>query len=298
MVHILDLKHQGYKQTIAAFLVETSIGPVLIETGPFSAHKRLKKEIKRIGYHFDAIKHVFITHIHLDHAGGAWAFAERGATIYLHPIGLRHMAEPSKLMRSARRIYQNTMDTLWGQMEAIPMNQLRTVEHGETIIIGNQTFQAWHTPGHAIHHIAWQIGEHLIAGDVAGVKIGNGLTVVPCPPPDIHIEDWQDSINLIRNLNVKHLYLSHFNHITNVSEHLNEVETILLDWANWIKPHWESATPKEQVVPKFQAYVGQQLRDYGVSEKGIKRYEMANPSWMSVAGLMRYWRKKAEKAKQ
>ena len=294
MVHILDLRHQGYKQTIAAFLVETSIGPVLLETGPFAVHKRLKKEIKKVGYRLKDIKHVFITHIHLDHAGGAWALAEHGATIYLHPIGFKHMADPSRLMKSAKRIYQDTMDSLWGEMKAIPTKQLRTVEHGETIIIGDQTFQGWHTPGHAKHHIAWQVGEHLIAGDVAGVKIGDGFTVVPCPPPDIQIEDWIESLNLLRTLEIKNIYLTHFNHITDIQPHLDAVEYVLWDWANWIKPYWEAKVSQKEIVPKFQKYVKKQLRKNGVSDRQLPLYEIANPSWMSVAGLMRYWQKKSE----
>ena len=98
----------------------------------------------------------------------------------------------------------------------------------------------WHTPGHAVHHIAWQIGDKLISGDVAGVRINLGFIVHPCPPTDINIEDWINSIKLIRKLNLSEIYLTHFGKITDIEYHLNRLENILLDWANWIKPHFEA----------------------------------------------------------
>ncbi len=292
MIHILDLQFLGLSEAIAAFLVETSAGPVLIETGPHSVNAQLEKEVNRCGYKLSEIQHVFITHIHFDHAGGAWALAEQGATIYLHPFGKQHLGEPSKLYASAKRIYQDKMEILWGKMEAIEDSKLVTVADGEVITIGNTTFQAHHTPGHAVHHIAWQVGDNLFSGDVAGVKIHKGMVVPPCPPPDINIEDWLSSIALIRNLDISAMYLTHFNKITNISEHLDALENILWDWANWIKPHFENGTAQAEIVPQFMEYTKQQLLNFGLEESEIQQYEAANPSWMSVAGLMRYWYKK------
>lgn len=292
MIHILDLQFLGLSQAIAAFLVETSEGPVLVETGPHSVSEHLEKEVARCGFKMTDIKHVFITHIHFDHAGGAWALAQQGATIYLHPFGKRHLGEPSKLYASAKRIYQDKMEMLWGKMEAIADENLQTVEHGESITIGDTTFIAHHTPGHAVHHIAWQVGENIFTGDVAGVKIAKGIVVPPCPPPDINIEDWIASINLLRQLDIKALYLTHFNKITNVNEHLDNLEKMLWDWANWMKPHFEEGTDQTEIVPKFMDYTKKQLLKHGLNEMEIEQYEAANPSWMSVAGLMRYWKKR------
>jgi len=293
MIHILDLGFLNLEETIAAFLVETSEGIVLVETGPHSVHHNLEKAVENCGFKLSDIQHVFITHIHFDHAGGAWALAKQGATIYLHPFGKRHLGEPSKLYASAKRIYKDKMETLWGKMEAIEEQLLRTVEQGEQIVIGDKTFTAHHTPGHAVHHIAWQVDDVLFAGDVAGVKIGKGMVVPPCPPPDINIEDWKSSIELMRNLDISALYLTHFNKITNVSAHLDNLEFILQDWADWMKPHFEKGTLQGEIVPQFMAYTKQQLLNFGLNETEVEQYEAANPSWMSVAGLMRYWKKKS-----
>lgn len=292
MIHILDLHFLDHTDTIASFLIETSEGPILIETGPHSTFDQLKKEVSRVGHQIEDIKHVFLTHIHLDHAGAAWAMAELGATIYVHPFGYKHLQNPVKLMESARRIYQDQMDRLWGEMKLIPEDKLIKVEHGEAIQIGDTKVISHHTPGHAVHHIAWQIDEQLFCGDVAGVKIGDGIVVPPCPPPDINVEDWQESIKKIKAIAPKEIYLTHFGKVTDILPHLDALEKRLLAWANWMKPHFEAQNKPEDITPLFQEYVKQELLAAGIDQEGLAQYEGANPSWMSVAGLLRYWRKK------
>ena len=296
MPHIIDLHFLEYPEVIAAFLVETEDGPVLVETGPHATFPALEKGVNGLGYEIKDIKHVLLTHIHLDHAGAAWTLAENGANIYVHPIGLPHLADPSKLMHSARRIYKEDMDRLWGDMQAIPQAQLHEVADRQSIEIGGKSFRAWHTPGHASHHIAWQLEEAIFTGDNAGAKIGSGPVVPPCPPPDIDIEAWQQSIALIKALNPKVLYLTHFGPVTNPSEHLDQVESVLLKWANWIRPFWEAGKEPGEVKPLFEDYVSEQLQAAGITGRSKQQYEAANPSWMSVTGLMRYWRKRHEKA--
>ncbi|MDN5213565.1 MBL fold metallo-hydrolase [Fulvivirgaceae bacterium BMA12] len=294
MLRTLDLNFQGIEKTIASFLIETSEGPILIETGPYSCFKQLQKLVESYGYSLQDIQHVFITHIHLDHAGGAWALAERGATVYLHPFGVAHMADPTKLWKSAQLIYGDKMEFLWGKMEAIKEDQLRPVMHGESINIGERTITAWHTPGHANHHIAWQMEREVFCGDVAGVKIDRGPVVPPCPPPDINLEKWRDSIALIKDLQPEKLHLTHFGEIVEVEAQLNELWEILNNWAQWIKPRFENNELPQEIIPEFQRYTEQQLKALGLNESEIKKYETANPSWMSVAGLLRYWKKKKE----
>lgn len=294
MIHTLDLGFMGLDQTIASFLIESEAGPILVETGPHSTFPKLEEEIKACGYQVSDIRHVLLTHIHLDHAGAAWAFAEKGATIYLHPFGARHLKDPSKLMESARRIYQDQMDSLWGQMKPIPADQLKEVEDRAVIEIGAHQFKALHTPGHAVHHIAWQLDDQIFTGDVAGIRIStDGMIVPPCPPPDINIEDWINSLNILRAVSPATIYLTHFGKVTDVVEHLAALEKRLLDWSGWMKPQYEAGRAVKEVIPEFEAYVKKQLINHGMDEQKLRQYESANPSWMSVAGLMRYWKKRS-----
>ncbi|GAB4248168.1 MAG: MBL fold metallo-hydrolase [Ekhidna sp.] len=294
MYHTIDLNFQEYDHAIATFLIETEDGAVLIESGPFSTFEKLEEGLFNHGYKVNDVKHVLLSHIHFDHAGAAWAFAEKGATIYLHPFGSGHMHDPSKLVASATMIYGDQMDTLWGKMEGISEKNLRVMAHEESVDIGGHSFTALHTPGHAKHHIAWQWKDMIFTGDVAGVKIEGGPVVPPCPPPDINLEDWNHSIDLVLAKNPNKLVLTHFGEEHNPNIHMKELKEILNDWAQWIKVKWEEGLSNDEITPLFMEYTASQLRERGVSEHGIEQYEAANPSWMSVAGLVRYWKKKSD----
>ena len=291
-VHTIDLHFREALLSIASYLVETEAGPIVIEVGPHSTVEHLKKGVEKAGYQFEDIKHVFLTHIHLDHAGSAWCFAEHGATIYVHPRGAKHLADPSRLMSSAKRIYQDQMETLWGEMREIPEELIREVGHEEVVKVGGLELKALHTPGHAVHHIAWQLGDTIFTGDVAGVRIQEGPVIPPCPPPDINIEDWKNSIELINALEPKRFYLGHFGEVTQTKAHMALLVKCLDDYAGWIKSKMNEGLSYEAIVPLFENFVLDNLRNQGLSEEEVETYGKANPAWMSVAGLMRYWTKK------
>jgi glyoxylase-like metal-dependent hydrolase (beta-lactamase superfamily II) len=292
-IHTIDLKFLGNSQTIAAFLVETGAGPVLVETGPHSTFVHLEAGIHAAGFRTEDVKHVLLSHIHFDHAGAAWAMAEKGAQIYVHSFGAHHLQDPSKLTESARRIYLDKMDFLWGAINPIAAEKIVVVEDQTEYAIGGLLFKAWHTPGHAVHHIAWQVGKTIFTGDVAGVHIGTGPVIAPCPPPDIDLEQWQSSINLLRSLQPETLYLTHFGAVTAIEAHFQKLEANLQDQAQWVKQHWEAGEDPAQMPRLFDEHVRQQLLAQGLSEEAISQYQGANPSDMSVAGLLRYWKKRS-----
>ena len=293
IIHTLDLNFLGHKETIAAYLIVANGEAALLDTGPYSTFDNLKTACEAVGCPVETIKKVFLSHIHFDHAGAAWAFAELGATIYMHPFGEKHLIDPSKLYNSARQIYQDQMDVLWGKMESIAPERIHVVRNGEKIPLGKTEMIAWFTPGHAVHHIAWQMEKDLFTGDVGGCKIADGIVVPPCPPPDIDVEAWIESLNLIRNLDVRRLHLAHFGTITQVKKHLNQLERRLFAWANWIKPRFEKGLSQKEITPLFQTFTDKELARYGIVGEHKAQYHSANPAWMSVMGLMRYWHKKS-----
>jgi glyoxylase-like metal-dependent hydrolase (beta-lactamase superfamily II) len=286
----IDLKDRA-PNVIAAFMLETTQGPVLFETGPESRYANLLEGIQALGYHPRQIRHVFVTHIHLDHAGAAWRFAEHGATVYVHPKGAPHLMDPSKLWNSASRIYGDQMEVLWGQMGYVPEAQVRVLQDGEAVQIGDQEIIAHDTPGHANHHHAYQVGSELIAGDVGGIQIGKGPMMPPCPPPEIHIEAWQQSLAKLKALNLKRIYLTHFGGFDDVNPRLEALGLKLHDWADWVKQAMLAGKSYEQMVPEFRVFVESDLRAAGMNDREVLEYELADPSWMSVQGLMRYWSK-------
>ena len=166
MVRILDLRFQGVERVIASFLLDSGEGPVLIETGPESTYARLEAALRAEGVLPEEVRHVFVTHIHLDHAGAAWRLAELGATVYAHPQGAPHLVDPSRLLASAERIYGDGLKALWGEVRGIPRERVRPLADGERVRLGDLEVQALATPGHAGHHHAYRVGDLVFTGDV------------------------------------------------------------------------------------------------------------------------------------
>lgn len=291
-IKTLDTRFMGESSVIAVYLLESDDGLILVDCGPETVFEGLKTAIAAEGYDWQDVRHVLLTHIHFDHAGAAWKFAQNGAKVYVHPIGLPHMQNPEKLWNSAKRIYQGAMESLWGEMHPIDPELLVVVDEGDRLTLGGVQVDVHYTPGHAVHHNAYQIGDVVFAGDVAGVKIHGGPPVPPCPPPDIDVDAWKRSIQTLRDLNPTHLYLAHFGAVDAPLAHLDALEATLDDWAMWIKPHFDAGAAPAEVTTDFVAYTQEQLRKAGVSEADLTRYEAGNPSFMSVTGLMRYWKLK------
>src|SRR5690554_6561441 len=250
----IDLNFQNTKESIGAFLLNTSKGPILIETGPESTFEQLKYGIEKAGLKVSDILAVLLTHIQFDHAGAAWKLATNGTKIYVHEIGLPHLAQPERLRNSAAQIYGEDMNRLWGEMKPIPENLLFSANDGDIIDFGNVQFKVIYTPGHAVHHNAYQWNDIIFTGDVAGCKIKNGPVVPPCPPPDINVELWKQSLQKLREAKPKKLYLTHFARHDNPMQLLDELETELDRWSAFIKPFYDAKTPTEEIIPKFMKF--------------------------------------------
>lgn len=294
-VSVLDL-HFLTEGTIGAFLVRTSEGPVLVETGPESLYGALEAAVQAHGYALEDVRHVFITHIHLDHGGAAWRLARHGARIYVHPSGAPHLVDPSKLLNSARRIYGDEMERLWGRLEPIPSDQIVPLEDGEVVRFGSTAIQAIHTPGHAIHHITYRLDDGLFTGDVGGIRIGQGPVIPPFPPPDIDLEAWADSLARMRAARPAFLYPTHFGIKRDGLAHFDSLEENLLRISAWVRERMATGATEEDLVPPFQTFLHDLLAGHGLPESVIQDYEIADPAFMSVHGLVRYWRKRGQSA--
>ncbi|UWX67768.1 MBL fold metallo-hydrolase [Empedobacter stercoris] len=293
-VHTIDLNFQNEDEAIATYLIETEQGPVLVDPGPYSTFENLKAGIEALGWRIIDIENILITHIHFDHAGAAWKFTEHGATIFLNPIGIPHLKNPEKLWESAKMIYGDEMDRLWGEMKPINEEFLVGLRDGQSVEFGDTVFETIYTPGHAVHHNAYVMNDVIFTGDVAGVKIENGPVVPPCPPPDIHIELWKESIAKLKKVNAKGIYPTHYGYHEDVENNFNELEKGLDEWSNYIKPMYDDNLTADEITPVFVDYVTKSYKDLGLSEDQIQVYEYANPCWMSVNGLLRYWKLKEQ----
>lgn len=289
IIHTIDLKFKGETAAIAAYAVEDAAGITLVECGPFSTHDNLLGGLRQAGLDPGNVHTVLLTHIHFDHAGAAWWWARRGARIYVHPKGLKHMIDPARLYASAARIYgEDKMEKLWGKMEKIDPYDIGSVEDRTRMTIGGQLWVAHHTPGHASHHIAWQLGKKVFTGDVGGVRIQGGPVVPPCPPPDVNVSQWDSSLSRLRSLRAEAFYLTHYGTVSAKGNHLKELTKRLNAYVKFVEKGLKAGRTEEEIVSGFKEFVEADLRKNGVTDATIGAYRAANPAGMSVAGIARW----------
>ena len=277
----IDLRHQATERVIGVYLVETKEGPALFDCGPSVCIPELERGLSERGLELADIRHLLLSHIHLDHAGAAGPLVRRNPDLQVHvsPVGAPHLADPSRLERSARRLYGESFDTLWGELAPVPGDNVHPV--GRRVV----GLEAFPTPGHASHHVSY-LGDDgtLYAGDAAGVRLVPARHVHPAsPPPNIDLEAWADSLDEIERRTPARLALIHFGVAADVAEHLALTREQLGRWAERV----EGGVSEEEFVRIARDELSALSED-------PDHWEKAGPLWQSYAGLRRYWDKRAE----
>jgi glyoxylase-like metal-dependent hydrolase (beta-lactamase superfamily II) len=276
----LDLLHLGRERVIGAYLLETAEGPVLFDCGPATCVAVLKQGLADRGLELTDLRHLLLSHIHLDHAGAAGVLVREHPQLVVHvsPVGAPHLIDPARLERSARRLYGEDFDRLWGELVPVPEENVRLTE---STVVGLDCFPS---PGHASHHVCYVDGDGtLYAGDAAGVRIQPSAFVLPpAPPPEFDLEAWQATLDELEARRPERLALIHFGVAEDAPRHLDELRQRLDDWAAIVG---RGATEAE-----FEAAA---LAELG---SDAEPYEQAMPLWQSYAGLTRYWEKRREAA--
>ena len=291
-IDIIDQEFLGTPHAIASFLVHAPDGYILVESGPATVQEVLEQKVKALGVEPADVKHVLVSHIHLDHSGGAGYWAKRGATVYVHPKGARHLIDPERLLSSAKRIYLDQMDYLWGTTIPIPADQVVEMEEGVREIAGLKV-EALNTPGHAAHHLAFKMEDVIFTGDVGACSLpGSDYVSVPAPPPEFQLETWLQSLQKLRTHNARRFYLTHFGEVQDPENHLNQLEKRLQSCVEFVIANRDKEP--EELTRAYQAWDREQAAGMGVDDTLYQAYERANPAFMSTQGILRYLRKKEE----
>ncbi len=294
-IETIDHQYRGVSRVIASYLVQGPGGPVLVETGPGSTLDNLLAGLADLGIAAADIRHVLVTHIHLDHAGAAGWWAEQGATVYVHPFGAPHLVDPSKLLASAERIYKNEMEMLWGEMRPAPPDRVVPVQDGEIIEAGGLSFTAIETPGHARHHHVYHLEDVAFTGDAAGIRFPNSPWIdVPAPPPEFDLETWKVTLDKIRSLGVSTLYPTHYGAAHEVDRQLDGLEIALEEVVEFVQSMMDEGLDRDQMVERYAERLQDRTSQVGMTDELAQAMEFANPKAMSVDGISRYLRKRAE----
>ncbi|MDQ4045095.1 MAG: MBL fold metallo-hydrolase [Chloroflexota bacterium] len=299
---LIDLNFQDTPRVIGAYLLPTRDGLALIECGPSSTIDNLVAGIQALGHDPADLRHILVTHIHLDHAGAAGSLMAGypNVRLYVHEVGAPHMVDPSALIRSATRIYGDQMERLWADILPVPEDRVTVIRDGDTIEIGGRALQALYTPGHASHHVAYADEGHrvIFSGDVAGVRIPPSPEVwPPTPPPDIDIDAWHRSVATLRERNPERLLLTHFGPFTDVESHLQQLEERLDQWVAFVGDLEGEGVERDAIVERLGDLVRSEMADRAGPDLESS-FALTTPHGMSVDGLLRYLRKRREAAER
>jgi glyoxylase-like metal-dependent hydrolase (beta-lactamase superfamily II) len=274
MTRLIDVMHLGHDRVIGAYEVGEG---VIVDPGPASTAETLLEHVEP--------RVLLLTHIHLDHAGATGVLVRRNPDlkVYVHERGAPHLIDPSKLVKSAGQLYGDDMDRLWGEIVPVPEENVTILTGGETV----EGCRVEYAPGHASHHVVYlhdDSGDAFV-GDVGGVRVPPyDFTLAPTPPPDIDVEKWNASLDLLDEWGPKRLCLTHFGEVDDPGAQIERVRAWLSDWG-----------PKARDLEKdeFVRQVAARMHEAG-DEIG-DRLEQAAPPDQLWLGLDRYWRKRAER---
>jgi glyoxylase-like metal-dependent hydrolase (beta-lactamase superfamily II) len=292
----IDLLFLGRRHAIATAVVRGSNSLALIDPGPSTCLETLELGLQALGIRLADVTDLLLTHIHLDHAGATGSVVRRypRVRVSVHERGAPHMADPSKLLASAARLYGDQMDRLWGEFAPVPAANLVVLKGGERIEAGGRVFEVAYTPGHASHHVSYFDRASGIAfvGDTAGVCIDGGYVLPPTPPPDIDIELWRLSAARIESWSPDTLFLTHFGPIRSPGPHLQTLLDNLTTTSEIVRRLLKEPGSDEEKNERFADSLMREMRRQ-MTEAQLASYRAAAPPELLWLGLARYWRKKA-----
>ena len=308
----IDLNFLGRPGIIATAILHGSAGAALVDPGPTTSLDRLTTELTRKGIRFEDVRQILLTHIHLDHAGATGSILEKypHIDVLVHERGAPHLADPSKLLNSAGRLYGQDMERLWGEVKPVDAARLTPLVGGETLSDAGRKVTVAYTPGHASHHVSYYDTGSGVAfvGDTAGIRRtstelsaprasvegrGAGSFVMPpTPPPDIDLEAWTQSEKAILAWEPDTLFITHFGPFQGARQHFQGMFANMSDWSRIVRRLIADASLSEE--DRQAAFVEEVLREIRrqVGETEAENYTRAGGLNYSWQGLARYWRKR------
>ena len=301
-ITMIDTVMTGERELNAVYLLEGD-EPSLVETGPGADLPLVLEALEDRGVGSADLAHIVVTHIHLDHAGGAGALAALfpEATVWAHERGAPHLANPTRLLASTARTYgADRMRAFFGDTIPVEADRLRAVVDGDTIGMGRRELSVVHTPGHASHHVALHDSESgaLFTGEAIGSYLPWGPAFRPAlPPPEVDVDAAIDSIERIRSRRASTLLTSHFGPVPDPDDACTVAVERINAWADRVRSTLERDPDAETevVTDELRALATAGFRQETGRAIEMARYDAIGSIAMNAGGLARYWRTRWER---
>ena len=287
---LIDLDFRDTEGLVAAYLLPEPEGWMLVETGPSTCRESLIHGVARAGVGAEEVRHVLVTHIHLDHAGGMGAVVDAfpRATFYAHELGVPHLVDPTRLVASARRAWGSAMDTLWGPIAPVPAARIVALSGGERFPLRGGELRVLATPGHARHQFAFFDSglRAIFCGDGAGVRLPHSSHLRPAvPPPDLDLDQLFASIEAMRATDPRLVLFSHFGPSPDGVADLVRYRSVV--------EHWRDVALAAALERPEVDFIEMRLREFDLStleqESVSERESLVSGYQLAAAGFLRYF---------
>ncbi|GAA3100660.1 MBL fold metallo-hydrolase [Streptosporangium carneum] len=292
-VYEIDTRMAGYSGITAGYLI-LGDRPCLVETGTATSAPVVRDALTSLGVGPGDLATIVVTHIHLDHAGGVGDIAAfyPDAEIVVHEKGARHLADPSRLMASARMVWGDKLDVLFGELSPTESSRIRALGDTGAIDLGNgRTLSSHYSPGHAKHHVGLidsGTGD-LYVGDAAGVYLPQTGDLRPAtPPPDFDLETALNSITLFGALGPQRLLFSHYGPVTDVEETLGRSAEELRVWVDLTRQARSEGMDLDHAVAMVRERTRERYAALTADEATAEQFELLSGAPSNVAGIL-HW---------
>lgn len=297
--YLADLAFRGIDGLVGCYLLPHSEGWTAIETGPTTCRERFLANLAAAGIDRAALRRVFVTHIHLDHAGGVGALQADlpKAEFFVHSIGLPHLVEPTRLAESARRAWGAQSDVLWGSLRPADPLRIHPLSGGERFDLLGGTLEVIATPGHARHHLAFlDTGRRAVmTGDAAGVHLpGMGRARPAVPAPDLDLPLLYASLERIRVTGAEELLYAHFGPETGAGSALGEYRVAVESWKEAALTIARDGGSQGAVAEGLQRVEEEWAKAHGTPTAPGDHGALISSYELAAQGLLRYLRTRGE----
>lgn len=299
----IDTRMGNRPRVTSAYLVAAA-EPTLIETGPTTSLRAVLDGLAALHVGPEDLAHVVVTHIHLDHAGGIGHLVREfpRATVWVHDRGAPHVADPTRLVRSATMVYgEERMRELFGPVDPVAADRIHAIGEGDSISLGNRKLDVLYTPGHASHHVALADSETgaVWSGDALGIHLPDAGVLRPAtPPPDVDVEASEDSIERIRRRTGSVILFSHYGPVREVDELCEIAVRRLRHWADIVRGAMAETDDLDRIAEILERQTAGEFDEATARGADLGGYSTLGTMRMNAAGLVRYWNKRAEREAQ